>query len=210
MLEAINELTLRIEANPDQFHRVEYQPLLNNARQKVADLIGAKLDEVVLVSNASVGINTILRNFHWEEGDIIFACAYPRNLTRYGNNHEIYVYVAVTTTYGSVSRTVDNLSHVPPHPTLSVVTLNFPTTHAEIIKVFKEHIQANPAKVNKKRVAVIDSIASNPGVTLPWKEMVAICKDEGIWSVIDAAHSIGQEVGVNLTESAPDFWVSVR
>ena len=40
--------------------------------------------------------------------------------------------------------------------------------------------------------------------------MVRICKDEGIWSVIDAAHPIGQEVGINLTESAPDFWVSVR
>jgi selenocysteine lyase/cysteine desulfurase len=53
-------------------------------------------------------------------------------------------------------------------------------------------------------------VVSNPGVLLPWKEMVAICKDEGIWSVIDAAHSIGQEVGVNLKESAPDFWVSVR
>ena len=128
----------------------------------------------------------------------------------YGNNDDMYVYVVVTTTFYSVSRTVHNLSDVPPHPTLSVVVLNFPTTHAEIIKVFKEHIQANPAKPNKKRVAVIDSISSNPGVILPWKEMVAICKYEGIWSVIDAAHSIGQEVGINLTESAPDFWVSVR
>jgi len=54
-------------------------PLLINARQKVADLIGAKLDEVVLVSNASMGINTVLRNFDWEEGDIIFACGCPRN-----------------------------------------------------------------------------------------------------------------------------------
>jgi len=51
--------------------------MLVNARQKIADLIGAKLDEVVLVSNASMGVNTILRNFEWEEGDIIFACAYP-------------------------------------------------------------------------------------------------------------------------------------
>jgi len=118
--------------------------------------------------------------------------------------------LSVTTSYNSISRTVHNLSDVPPHPTLSIVTLNLPTTHAEIIRVFTDHIHANPAKPNKKRVAVIDSIASAPGVTLPWKEMVAICKDEGIWSVIDAAHSIGQEVGINLTESAPDFWVSVR
>lgn len=43
-------------------------------------------------------------------------------------------------------------------------------------------------------VAVIDSITSVPGVLLPWKEMVQVCKEEGLWSVIDAAHSIGQEV----------------
>ena len=53
--------------------------MLITARQKVADLIGAKLDEVVLVLNASTGINTILRNFDWEEGDIVFACACSRN-----------------------------------------------------------------------------------------------------------------------------------
>ena len=45
---------------------------------------------------------------------------------------------------------------------------------------------------------------------MPWKELVKICKEEGIWSVIDAAHSIGQEQNIDLTEAAPDFWTSVR
>lgn len=44
---------------------------------------------------------------------------------------------------------------------------------------------------------------------MPWKELVKICKEEGAWSVIDGAHSIGQEVDVNLKEADPDFWVSV-
>jgi len=39
--------------------------------------------------------------------------------------------------------------------------------------------------------------------------MVAICRDAGVWSVVDAAHSIGQEVDINLSEAKPDFWVSV-
>jgi hercynylcysteine S-oxide lyase len=58
-------------------------------------------------------------------------------------------------------------------------------------------------------VAVIDSIVSNPGVLLPWKEMVQLCREEGVWSVIDAAHSIGQEVDLDLGKVKPDFWVSV-
>jgi hercynylcysteine S-oxide lyase len=44
---------------------------------------------------------------------------------------------------------------------------------------------------------------------MPWKEMVKICKEEGVWSVVDAAHSIGQEQGINLSETMADFWVSV-
>ena len=115
----------------------------------------------------------------------------------------------VSTTYNSISRTVDNLSDIPPFPSVSTILLNFPTTHSKIIEEFKSHLHTHPAPPNKKRVAVIDSIVSNPGMFLPWREMVQICKDEGIWSVIDAAHSIGQEVDLDLEKIAPDFWVSV-
>ena len=116
----------------------------------------------------------------------------------------------VSTTYNSISRTVHSISDVPPFASVSTIPLNFPTTHSKIIQEFKSHLHAHPAvSPNKKRVVVIDSITSNPGVLLPWKEMVQICKDEGVWSVIDAAHSIGQEVDLDLGKAAPDFWVSV-
>ena len=92
---------------------------------------------------------------------------------------------------------------------MSVFVLDFPTTRAEILDNFRAHLRALPFSPKKKRVAVIDSIASNPGAALPWKEMTKICKEEGVWSVIDAAHSIGQEVDINLSEVEPDFWVSV-
>ena len=74
VLEAINELTLEIEANPDLFHRLTYQERLISVREKIAALIKAKTDNVVFVPNASMGINTILRNFEWEEDDQIFVC----------------------------------------------------------------------------------------------------------------------------------------
>ena len=116
----------------------------------------------------------------------------------------------VSTTYNAISRTVHNISDVPPFPSVSTILLNFPTTHLKIIEEFKSHLRTHPpVSPNKKRVAVIDSISSNPGMLLPWKEMVKICKDEDVWSVIDAAHSIGQEVDLDLEKIAPDFWVSV-
>ena len=116
---------------------------------------------------------------------------------------------AATTSYNSVSRTVNYLGDVAPHPTVSIFALDFPTTRAEILDNFRAHLRTLPYSPNKKRVAVIDSIVSIPGAGLPWKEMTKICKEEGVWSVIDAAHSIGQEADINLSEVEPDFWVSV-
>lgn len=81
---------------------------------------------------------------------------------------------------------------------------------------FRAHIQALKATQSydgsgpkPKIVAVIDGIVSNPGVAYPWKELTKICLEEGVWSVVDAAHCIGQEVDINLSEVKPDFWVSV-
>ena len=115
----------------------------------------------------------------------------------------------VSTTYPSISRTVHNLSDISPFPSISTIVLNFPTTKPEVLQSFKAHFFANPVSPNKKRVAVIDSIISHPGVLLPWKEMVQSCREEGVWSVIDAAHSIGHEVDLDLEKARPDFCVSV-
>lgn len=85
----------------------------------------------------------------------------------------------------------------------------FPSTHAAILDDFRAHLQALPRKPGQKVLAIIDSIVSNPGCVLPWEQMIQICKEENILSLVDAAHSIGQQVGLNLDKTGPDFWVSV-
>lgn len=189
---ACEKLSAHIEANPDRFVRIECIRHWTEARTRVAKLIGAETDECVLVNNTSHGIATVLRNFEWNEGDII---------------------IGTTTTYGAVSRAIRYLGDTPSHPQVSTFSLNFPASHAEILVNWREHIrrvtsEGGDPKQTRKIVAVIDAIVSNPGARLPWKEMVAICKDAGVWSVIDAAHSIGQELDINLSEAKPDFWVS--
>lgn len=118
--------------------------------------------------------------------------------------------------YGSINKTLQYLHDIHPTTILSIINLAFPTTHAAIVDAFRAHIRSVPrAKPSEKNpapkvVAVIDGIVSVPGVLLPWREMVQVCREENVWSIIDAAHSIGQEVGINLSEANPDFWVSVR
>lgn len=116
---------------------------------------------------------------------------------------------SVSTTYGSIFRTVESISDVGPYPKTATFVLNFSTTHQDILTTFRAHLKAHPVGKNNKRVAIVDSIVSVLGIHLPWKEIVAICGEEGVWSVVDAAHSVSQEVGINLEEAKPDFWFSV-
>ena len=103
------------------------------------------------------------------------------------------------------------LHETPPFVKRYTIPLTFPVSNATILEQFRAHLRSPEAQAgpNGKRLIVIDSIASSPGVLLPWQDMVKICKEESVWSVIDAAHSIGQEPKIDLKAAAPDFWFSV-
>lgn len=66
-----------------------------------------------------------------------------------------------------------------------------------------------PPEKKPRILAVIDSVVANPACYMPWREMVAICHEEGVMSLVDAAHSLGQEQNINLSATKPDFWISV-
>jgi len=186
-----DELTDEAESNPDRWIKVTYIKYLNRVRERVAKLVGANTDECAIVNNTSHGLATVMRNFIFNEGDII---------------------IKATTTYPCLTQSLKYLADVPPHPTLSTFNLQFPTTRAKIVQDFKEHIKQlttiSDVTGKRKIIAIIDTIVSNPGVSLPWKEMVAICREAGVVSVVDGAQSIGQELDINLSEARPDFWVS--
>ncbi len=78
-----NELTNKVEANPDRYHRFSFKPLLVDSRERIAQLVGAHTDECVFVSNATAAINTIMRNLEWNANDIIIQSAYPFTLSTY-------------------------------------------------------------------------------------------------------------------------------
>ncbi|KAI0266849.1 PLP-dependent transferase [Gloeopeniophorella convolvens] len=176
-----------IEGNIDRFIKLHLPEHIRPARRRIAKFVGAGPDEVVFVPNASHGLNTVLRNLVWNKGDII---------------------VVATTTYNSIERTVQYISDLPPHPSLSVFELKFPTTHASIVESFRRHIDGLVSKLQASQKSVADGTKLKIVVVIDSIEMAAACREKGILTVIDAAHSIGQEPNINLTEAGPDFWVS--
>ena len=127
---------------------------------------------------------------------------------------------AASTTYNAIERVINYLHDVPPHPRISTFKLTFPTSRREVLASWKKHLQSLKSDLARRQsalgadgpklkiVAVIDALISNPGIWLPWQEMVKIAKEEDIMTVVDAAHAIGQEVGIDLKKVDPDFWIS--
>ena len=136
-----------------------------------------------------------------------------------------------TSTYAAVAKTLkylgDRSDSSRPH-VYSVLDTNL-TTHQQVIDAFRARIRElkqlhsdvaytdvpGSHSIGNKFVAVIDSISSYPGLVRPWRELVQLCAEEGVWSVVDAAHSIGQEVRENDIDGEMyryvhvDSWISI-
>lgn len=124
--------------------------------------------------------------------------------------HNSLICLTASVTYGGVERTIKHECDLPHGPQYSSMAIKFPTTKDDLLVDFQSHLKSLPRQKGNKIVAVIDGIVSNPGALLPWEQMVKICKDEGVISVVDAAHNIGQQTGISLKATDPDFWISVR
>ncbi|KZT66302.1 PLP-dependent transferase [Daedalea quercina L-15889] len=187
--DASQQLSAHISANVDRFLWFEYRPQLEKVREQIADLINADPSECVFVPNVSHGINTVLRNFEWDESDVL---------------------LVTSCNFKTISAATHYICDVRPYPTLSEFQISFPITRQSMLERFSTRVHSLKSKLKPtaKMVAVLDSIVATPGVLMPWKEMVEICKAEGVWSVVDAAHSIGQELDIDLSSAGPDFWVS--
>ncbi|CAE6518061.1 unnamed protein product [Rhizoctonia solani] len=180
------ELGRRIEGRPDSFHRREYQSELRDVRARLAKLMNCNVDECVITNNTTHGVHTIINNFDWKEGDVI---------------------VSFSTTYGAVSKICQYISEKSPNPEHISIQLAFPVSHKVILDEFRQKLRDIPRRDGQTIVAIIDALASNPGVLLPWEGLTNICKEEGVYSLIDGAHAIGQ-IPLDLAHSNPDFFVS--
>ncbi|KAM7217005.1 Pyridoxal phosphate-dependent transferase [Rhypophila decipiens] len=179
----------RAEARPDPFILYEYFDLLEQSQSAVAMLLEAPRETVVFVSNASMGVNTILRNMVWDadlKDEILHFD------TIYGGCGNTVDYM-VESSYGRVSS--------------RVIHLSYPCEDSEIVTAFQDAVQASIRDGKRPRICIFDVVTSVPGVRFPFEAVTAACKEAGILSLIDGAQGIGM-VGLNLSRTDPDFFVS--
>ncbi|BGP43878.1 hypothetical protein JCM10449v2_007935 [Rhodotorula kratochvilovae] len=193
VLERLRALQDQAAASSDRFMKLEYEALLVEARTRMAEFVDCETDDIVFVTNATTGVNTVLRGMttEWKKGDRILY--FP------------------TTIYNACERTLQYIVDTHPHLELSLlpVPITYPISHADLLAQTRDVIDSAEQDGTGRavRLALIDGISANPGVLVPWPELVSLLRERGIYSLVDAAHEIGQRV-VSLRAAKPDFWVS--
>ena len=176
----------RVEARSDPHIRFTIPEVLNDSRAVAASFLGAPMDDVVFVPNATTAVNTVLRNLRFVEGDTIiyFSSIYP------GCEKTVH-YICESTP--AVCRCID---------------VTFPMDDADLIALFIHAIRHIQTKGGKAKLAICDTIITFPGLRLPWEKFVKVCQEFDVLSLIDGAHGIGHIDLTHLASIGPDFFTS--
>lgn len=165
VLEAQSRLRERLERQPVHFLTRELEGLLDQAREVLADFVGADPEGLALLSNATEGVNTFLRAFPLAPGDQVLV-----------TDHE----------YPASRNALDAVAEATGAEVV-VVHLPFPIASADQV------VEAVLTKVGPKtRLALFDHITSQTALVLPIARLIAELRERGVPTLIDGAHGPGQ------------------
>lgn len=185
VLRRFRELQEQCEARPDVFIRYDYPKLLDSSRAAIASYLAVSVEDIVLVPNASVATNIVLRNLKYEEGDVV---------------------VHFSTVYGAVAKLIESVKETTLLESVNV-ELTYPVGDDEVVEALRSAIRDIKRGGRNPRIAVFDTVSSMPGVRMPSGRLVSVCKEEGVLSFVDAAHGAGH-LNLDIAGLDPDFLVT--
>nr|GMD10669.1 probable L-cysteine desulfhydrase, chloroplastic [Ipomoea batatas] len=186
---------LRFLEQPDNFCLNVLKPSILESRSLIKTLVNADdVSEISIVDNATTAVAIVLQHVTWS----FFSSRFSR-----GDAAVILHYA-----YGAVKKSVEAYVARAGGKVIEV-PLPFPVkSNDEIISLFSESLEKGKMNGGKIRLAVIDHITSMPSVVIPVKQLVQMCRDEGVDMIlVDGAHAIGN-VEVDMKDIGADFYTS--
>ncbi|MGA1223624.1 MAG: aminotransferase class V-fold PLP-dependent enzyme [Phycisphaerales bacterium] len=157
-------LRMEIEARPIEMLDRNLKSLLPAARAKVAAFVGVAPERLGFVTNATEGVNAILRSFDWTEGDEVLVVDHVYNAMRQ-----------------SLRRMVREVGL-----TYREVEVRLPVRSAD------DWIESIRSAIgDRTRMQLIAHITSPTALVLPVAEIVRLARARGIFTLIDGAHAPG-------------------
>ncbi|MFB6262701.1 MAG: aminotransferase class V-fold PLP-dependent enzyme [Bradymonadaceae bacterium] len=176
-----SDLRKQLERQPVAFFDEHLRPALDRARGELAAFIGSDTAGLAFVSNATTGINAILRSLAFDPGDeiVVLDQAYPacRNAATF-----------VADRAGAEVVRADL-----PYP------LEGP---GQIVEALTD------ALTPRTELALIDHVPSSTGVVLPLERILEVLDEQHVTSLIDGAHAPGSiDLDLEALEPTLDFYV---
>ncbi len=180
VFEAYHRWQRELEWEPIDFLGRRQESLIAAARERLAEYLHTTESNLLFVTNATTGMNTVARSFmqDFQPGDELLT-----------TNHE----------YGAVDKMWDYISS---KTGLKIVRHEIPlpvTTREELIEAFWADVTPNT------RMISISHVTSATALAFPIKEICARARAVGIPTVIDGAHAPGQML-VDLDDIGADFY----
>jgi isopenicillin-N epimerase len=165
VFEAYQKWQLDLERQPTEFLGRRFAGLMSEARAVLADYVGAQPNDLVYITNVTVGLNTVARSLQLAPGDEVL-----------GTDHE----------YGALDRTWRFVCQKRGARYVRQ-PVGLPLTDAE------QTVETVWAGVSSRtRVLFMSHITSPTGIIFPVAELVRRARELGILTIIDGAHAPGQ------------------
>jgi isopenicillin-N epimerase len=169
-----------LERQPVQFLATDLQGYLAEARSALGAFVHADRDDLVYIPNATFGLNIVARSLKLCDGDEVLT-----------TNHE---YGACNNVWQFLSRKQGFCYRPQQFP------LPLPGDD-ELVDAVWRMVTPNT------RVIYLSHISSSTACEFPVRAICTRAREDGILTVIDGAHSLGQ-ISLNLEEIGADFYFS--
>ena len=157
-------LRAELEAAPVKFLGRDLEDRLDAARAAIAPFLGADPDDFAFVTNATSGVNAVLRSLTFAAGDELLTTDHA---------------------YGACRNTLDFVA-ARAGVRVVVAPLPFPLGSPD------EIVDAVLARVTPKtRLALLDHITSPTALILPIERLIAELSRRGVETLVDGAHAPG-------------------
>ncbi len=169
-----------MEREPVRFFEELMPDLLLKARASLGTFLNCSPDDLAFVSNATSGVNTILRSLRFEQGDEILV---PNHAYQACRNSIDFV----------AKRWGANVVEVAiPFP------IDGPQTVVELM---------TSACSERTKLVMIDTVTSPTGLRMPFEALTEFFEGKGVEVLLDAAHGIGM-IPLNLGELGASYVTS--
>ena len=178
VLEFQQALRARMERQPVQFFVRDLEAMLDEARGELARFLGADVEDLVFVPNATTGVNSVLRSLRFQSGDELLVTDHEYNACRNALH-----FVAEQ----SDARMV--VAHAP-----------FPLQTADqMVEAVLQRVTA------RTRLVLLDHVTSQTGLIFPIERIAAELSGRGVEILVDGAHAPGM-IPLKLRELGATYY----